>query len=1584
GTNLLVRNSTIANNLASDGGAIRLFLTNNPLTIQNSTIFGNTASGNGGGINRFSGSGTISLESVVLSGNVDTSGGTSPDVENNGKALSYKNSAIGTLTGTSSPVNDLGGNLPIGAALKLGSLATSGSANPTLLPAWDSPVVNAGSNPAGLTTDQRGGSFSRAFSGGVDIGAVEAVRFVVVNNNNSGAGSLRQAVADAGTLPGIDVIGFDTTGFSSSTITLTSGEITLSDGVVITGPGAGQLAISGNNASRVFNVNAAVSVVISSLSIVAGTSTGSGGGLVNSLAGTITLDRVTLANNKATGNGGGIANLSTGSITIQDSWLFGNSSGAGGGGVNVENGSATIVRSTLSGNSAANGGGLRAAGAATVSLVNSTLSANSATGASATGGGVRFQSTATLTIRNCTLVQNSAGSQGGGVSRSSGTVNIESSILAQNTAVTSGADFAGPISQGYYCLIGSNDGTVITFAKFNMVGTKASPINAKLGALANNGGPTPTHLPASDSPAREAGSNPGGLTTDQRGSARVWNGRVDIGATEANPDFVVRNDFDSGPGSLRQQILDANSLPGPQTITFDALAFAATDGTITLTTGEIAITEGIAIVGPGAKSATISGGGVSRILNASTAVAASSITLSGLTFAGGSAAGQGGAILLGDARVTIDDCAFTGNTASDSGGAINMRVSPTATLAINRSSFTNNRAAGGSGGGALAVYSDATISIRDSLFAFNTSATDGGGLWIFGTPGSYSLRNSTLFGNSASTRGGAIWQQAGQGSSGTVTNSTLTGNVAGNAGGGVYLAGSFGSNSTITFESTVVSGNTASKEADIGQNFTYSLAQLTNCAYDSVDFWTLLGGGNLKLPGSSLLLGSLADNGGPTLTMLPAPTSPLINRGSNPGGLANDQRGAGYPRSLDTATDIGAVELPTNSIISTSLLDPATNNLATVRWQLTFSQPVASLTASHLQLVGAGATGATITGVAGGGTTWTVTAGTGADGALGLTIISDPNPALPISNPTSVPGYTIDRTMPQLVSITRLDSDPTNAASVSWVVAFSEQVGGISLSNFSLSFTGLGGSPTITGISGTGSTRTISASTGTGQGTLRLDLANPTGIVDGVGNALITGSLAGEAYSIDKVAPVPVLSTNPGSANEGAVGFSSFEILATFNEPMNPSVLPTISFPVENPGISLPFISAGWKNANTYRFVYDLFDINLEQPNIDVRVSGGADLAGNSHVATDATDLFTIDTKAPTVTSVIRANANPTNAASVAWTVTFSEPMSSAAAAAFLVVPTGLGAPPAVTGVVGSGTTWTVTSGTGDGAGTLSLYVIGGAGLTDMAGNTTAMLPVIGPAYTIDRTVPQVTQITPSVATVTDAQTGPAGLLLTVEFNEPMNTAIAPMVAFPVENPGTTLAATSGFWVDAKTYRATHAVADNNIALSKIDVSVSGGQDAIGNTQAPSAVADVFGIEMQNPLVSSISRSGSNPTSSGSVQWLVTFSEPVTGVDAGNFALSVVGLGGSPTITSVTGSGATRTVTASTGSGTGTLGLDFVSTSPPVLDSVGNPLAFVPFVGEVFSVLLAPITATIATNLSSIGDAQVGPATLTLSATLTM
>ncbi len=227
--------------------------------------------------------------------------------------------------------------------------------------------------------------------------SVLAATLTVLNTNDSGAGSLRQALINAAATNDVIVFAPDVTG----TITLTSGELFFTKSLTIIGPGATNLTISGNNASRVFSVSSGL-ISISGLRIANGFVTGNpnalngGGGIFNNSA-RLTVRNCEIVNNVQsgglnTGQGGGVWHVS------------GTFSGdpTGGGRLLLQN-------CLFSGNRALGGSGVDGA------LPNGA----GADAAPAQGGGLFiFPSSAnSVTIQDCTFMNNSAigGTGGNGV-----------------------------------------------------------------------------------------------------------------------------------------------------------------------------------------------------------------------------------------------------------------------------------------------------------------------------------------------------------------------------------------------------------------------------------------------------------------------------------------------------------------------------------------------------------------------------------------------------------------------------------------------------------------------------------------------------------------------------------------------------------------------------------------------------------------------------------------------------------------------------------------------------------------------------------------------------------------------------------------------------------------------------------------------------------------------------------------------------------------------------------------------------------------------------------------------------------------
>ena len=254
-----------------------------------------------------------------------------------------------------------------------------------------------------------------------------AASFVVTNLNDSGAGSLRQAIADANASAGADAITFSVSG----TILLSSTLPAITDaGLTIDGEGQ-SITISGNNAVRVMEVAVGAALTVRNLTISGGTAA-AGGGIYN--WGTLTVNNSTFSGNK----GGGIYGYYS-TVTVTNSTFSGNAwgacifnrviatvthstfSGNAGYGIEIDNGgTVNVTDSTFSENK---GGGIN--NSATLSVTNSTFSGNTA---SIDGGGGGITGGGTLTVANSTFL----GNKGGGIGHG-GTVIVTHSVFSGNT-----------------------------------------------------------------------------------------------------------------------------------------------------------------------------------------------------------------------------------------------------------------------------------------------------------------------------------------------------------------------------------------------------------------------------------------------------------------------------------------------------------------------------------------------------------------------------------------------------------------------------------------------------------------------------------------------------------------------------------------------------------------------------------------------------------------------------------------------------------------------------------------------------------------------------------------------------------------------------------------------------------------------------------------------------------------------------------------------------------------------------------------------------------------------------------------------
>lgn len=302
----------------------------------------------------------------------------------------------------------------------------------------------------------------------------------------------------------------------------------------------------------------------------------SGAGIYNEKGASLTLRWSVVRNNLAPihQGGGGIFASYGGTVTIANSVISDNVIGQQGGGIVNAGSTVTIIGSTVSGNTAVFGlgGGIYNSGIAiqdfdfqaefqaTLIIVNSTISGNTS---GSSGGGIHDHSRSAIRMNNVTVTDNTGATTsgvGGGITTFTG-----NGVFLRNTIVAGNVSGPGnpsdcdarnlpgsiPLTSEGHNLIGNTTNCVLVGDPTgNVVGEEP-----RLGVLTDNGGPTPSHAPAEDSPAVEAGSPllPGSgdgacAANDQRGYHRPLGARCDIGAVERNDSFSLERIAPSAGG----------------------------------------------------------------------------------------------------------------------------------------------------------------------------------------------------------------------------------------------------------------------------------------------------------------------------------------------------------------------------------------------------------------------------------------------------------------------------------------------------------------------------------------------------------------------------------------------------------------------------------------------------------------------------------------------------------------------------------------------------------------------------------------------------------------------------------------------------------------------------------------------------------------------------------------------------------------------------------------------------------------------------------------------------------------------------
>jgi hypothetical protein len=379
-----------------------------------------------------------------------------------------------------------------------------------------------------------------------------------------------------------------------------------------------------------------------------------------------------------------------------------------------------------------------------------------------------------------------------------------------------------------------------------------------------------------------------------------------LGVSTQAATITVKSNADAGgtcPGAtctLRQAIATAAS--------GDTITFAAGITTINLTSDQLLIAnKDLTISGPGANLLTIQRSAAAGTPNFRVfLVIANTVTISGLTISNGNVpTDAGGGILNDGGTVSVTNCALTGNSANGNGGFGGGIVNGTAGSG-SRMTITNCTISGNLGSNAGGVSN-------------GSSPADNSGTTM-------TISNSTISGNIASCACGGGGGIVNLGTA-TIINSTISGNsAAGTDGGGINVF-----TGTVTAKNTIIALNTAMTGPDVagtltshGYNFIGNNSDATIAPTTGDQIGT-------KAQPKNPMLGSLQDNGGPTMTQALLSGSPAIEGGDS-GGSNTDQRGFARPvdspiiANVGDGSDIGAYEVQADVLPGCSSINRIVKN----------------------------------------------------------------------------------------------------------------------------------------------------------------------------------------------------------------------------------------------------------------------------------------------------------------------------------------------------------------------------------------------------------------------------------------------------------------------------------------------------------------------------------------------------------------------------------------------------------------------------------------------------------------------------------
>jgi hypothetical protein len=475
------------------------------------------------------------------------------------------------------------------------------------------------------------------------------------------------------------------------------------------------------------------------------------------------------------------------------------------------------------------------------------------------------------------------------------------------------------------------------------------------------------------------------------------------------------------------------------------------------------------------------------------------------------------------------------------------------------------------------------------------------------------------------------------------------------------------------------------------------------------------------------------------------------------------------------------------AISSTAGASGGSTSTSPIPFTVTFSENVTGFAAGDITVGNGTITGGTITGS---GSTYTFTVTPSGNGLVTVNVPANVVQDQALNFNTAAAPFSITYTAPSatVVSVTGLTPSPTATAQVSYRVVFSNSVLGLSPGNFNVTTTGSVSGASVASVSGSGTTYTVVVNTGSGDGTLRLDVNNSTGVTPGPSNVPYT---SGTTYTITKSFPAaPTLAiVGTGGTGTDATAFvdvvqvlsggtafanglqnSSFETHGPYNNGVNTFSYGTSGAvwafnaragisdqgsafapvtPIPN-GIAVAFVqSNGGGNGQlqqnlavptgsnyqvSFQAAQRLCCTTLDQA-LNVFLNGvflgNIQPRDNEVYQTFTSATFSVTAPALTAT-VSTTSASPTSAATIPFTVTFSQSVGTTFTAADVTVTGGTVTSGSFSGSGSGPYTFTVTpTGTGTVSVSLAANVAQDANNTNNSASNLVSVQFVAPTLTV-------------------------------------------------------------------------------------------------------------------------------------------------------------------------------------------------------------------------------------------------------------